>query len=189
MSNRRLEIISPTLVETAYKTLGKAQTGADGPFSLAFATTGDSIVSSYYANNEYYLYENSYYNGHRTMSILKKIPRATYRKLYMEIEIFRGSSNLDACWSVTFNSTGILTGSNAGNFQGTNFKTLYLANNSWTVEQINQQSGITINCTEVGKLSRQTVEIDISDITEDFWICTYMNYDYANIYNLYLDVV
>ena len=94
-----------------------------------------------------------------------KIKGGKYKKLYMECEVLSYSGSWYQAVVVltptkTVSSDAIPTGA---------IKTIYLASADKTVEQINSQTGVVINSTNNLLLSAQTVEVDISNITQDFY--------------------
>lgn len=190
MAANRLYIISPERIEKVIQsnpnasTLWKYRYSEANPMAPAL-----EINTSFIFNNEYCFYHPQEYTN-RCIAFLTKIPRGQYKRLYLDIEIFQyPDSSQYNMYSIFLNSTGIVTGTYAGNFEGTNFKRLVLTDSNWTVEQINAQEGIVIDSTDNHNLSRQTVIIDISDIPEDCWVCTHQCQTGYRIYSMYVDVL
>ena len=189
MAITRLQIIRPETIEKAYACGGYGMgSNYNACYSTAYVSTGDSIRTTQYENNEYF-FRDLPHHGNRTMAFLTKIPGGAYRKLYADMSVDQESAQLEYNrWSITLNSTGILTGEYDGNYQGTNFKKFVLVHADWTPAQINSQQDIIINSTDQRNLARQTIVMNIGDISSDFWICTHMCQAGARIWNLYADV-
>lgn len=98
--------------------------------------------------------------------IYKIIKGGTYKKLYVNVQVTsygtalpRASLTLSTVMS--FASSGV---------PSTNIKEIILVDTSKTPTQINSQEGVVINSTNSGLLSAQVVEVDVSDIDEDFYV-------------------
>ena len=112
------------------------------------------------------IYRSGYEIG--TIFFFGKIPKNLYTKLYVECEVTSYSSG----WKyVAINITsGFSLDSNC--VPVSPIKCIKLASESMTPADINNQSGVVIHSTDSLLLSAQTVEIDISDVTDDFYIST-----------------
>ena len=102
--------------------------------------------------------------------ITTKIPGGLYKTLHFECMV---TQLLDTKWR---NATiQILPSVNIGSYgQADNpIKSVILADVVWTVEQINGQTGVVINSTANNTLSAQTVEVDVSTISSDFYVGFY----------------
>lgn len=99
--------------------------------------------------------------------VCNKIPTGKYSKLYVYVEVTASSSgsfqhaNIMITSSLTFDQYGR---------PNNTIKDVILASNSNTSEEINAQTGVTINSTDPLLLSAQVVEVDISGISQDFYV-------------------
>lgn len=80
-----------------------------------------------------------------------------------------------------------LSGSTAGSVSGNILKTVTLSDYTSTTAAINSQQGVTINSTNVKALDYQTVEIDLSDITDACYLVLYGTYTYFYLYSIYAE--
>jgi hypothetical protein len=96
-----------------------------------------------------------------------KIPHGIYSKLYVYAQVTASSSGsyirAKMCLSSALSFTSSGTPDNV-------LKTITLVDASMTSSDINAQTGVTINSTDPALLSAQVVEVDISDLTQDFYI-------------------
>ena len=107
--------------------------------------------------------------GYRVGCLLfgEKILGGVYNKLYFECMVTSGGTGnyhearIDITSDLAMSSGGIPTNI---------LKEVVLVSDSMTSEQINAQSGVVINSTDNLLLSAQTVEIDISSISTDFYV-------------------
>lgn len=93
------------------------------------------------------------------------IPHGKYKKLYVDCEVLAyGNGYKEAAMYLCSNKTL------DQNIQPTNaLKAVTLVSQSMTSDDINRQPGVVINSTDPLLLSQQTVEIDISNISTDFY--------------------
>lgn len=118
------------------------------------------------------------------MQIPIKIPGSTYSKLSVYVQVTSYGSGWPQAHIVLTNTLGI---NNDGTISSGLLKSITLVNSGTSDSAINSQTGVVIN--SVNKLlSAQVVEVDISNIDEDFYI-GFWNCD-RNIYirSIYLDV-
>lgn len=108
-------------------------------------------------------FRNGY--GVTTNIIITKISAGTYKKLYVKTRVWVYGSGWQQ--AKIFLSRSIAM---SGNQPSTAFKTVILASQDYTPEQINAQTGVVINSTVNNQLAYQTVEIDISGVNEDFYV-------------------
>lgn len=94
-----------------------------------------------------------------------KIKGGKYKKLYMECEVLSYSGSYYQAVVVLTSNKNVSSDAVPSDV----IKTVYLASAYKTVEQINNQEGVVINSTNNLLLSAQTVEVDISNITQDFY--------------------
>lgn len=125
-------------------------------------------------------FRNGY--GVTTNIILKKISAGAYRKLYVKAKVWMYGSGWRQAKVFLARSVAM-----SGNQPSTAFKTIVLASQDYTSAQINAQTGVVINSTSNNELAYQTVEIDISDVNEDFYV-GFWNCDlYMYITDIYLE--
>lgn len=111
--------------------------------------------------------------GIGTIYFLNKIPHGFYKKLFVECEITAdGTSYINS--RIILANTDMILDENL--MPENRIKEIFLVASNKTVEEINNQDGVTINSTDNLLLDAQTVEIDVSDINEDYYI-TVMNCD------------
>lgn len=108
-------------------------------------------------------YRNGY--GVTTNIILTKIGAGLYKKLCFKTRVWVYGSGWQQAKVFLARSVEM-----SGNQPTTAFKTVVLASQDYTPEQINTQAGVVINSTANNQLAYQTVEIDISDVNEDFYV-------------------
>ena len=108
-------------------------------------------------------FRNGY--GVTTNIIITKISAGLYRKLYVKAQVWVYGAGWQQAKVFLSRSVAM-----SGNQPSTAFKTVVLASQDYTPEQINAQAGVVINSTANNQLAYQTVEIDISDVNEDFYI-------------------
>ena len=166
-STTKLWIFNPSEAD-AIK-VASAQTGAYIPYITQIKNASASGYPNMYGNTNF---------GGTTLNVIQrggieigavtipiKVPHGIYDKLYANVQVVAdGTSWLQA---------GIMLVSQIsfdGNGKQTDvLKEVTLVNNSKTSEWINSQSGVTINSTNPTLLSAQTVEVDISGLTSDFY--------------------
>lgn len=120
--------------------------------------------------------------GVTTNIILKKISAGSYRKLYVKARVWVYGSGWQQAKVFLARSVAM-----SNNRPTTDFKTVILASQDYTSAQINAQTGVVINSTSNNELAYQTVEIDISDVNEDFYV-GFWNCDlYMYITDIYLE--
>ena len=107
--------------------------------------------------------------GYRVGCLLfgEKILGGVYNKLYFECMVTSGGTG--SYHEARIDITSDL-GMSSGGIPTNILKEVVLASDSMTSAQINAQSGVVINSTDNLLLSAQTVEIDISDISTDFYV-------------------
>lgn len=103
--------------------------------------------------------------GVTTNIIITKISAGLYRKLYIKARVWVYGPGWQHAKVFLARSVAM-----SGNQPSTAFKTVVLASQDYTSEQINAQAGVVINSTANNQLAYQTVEIDISDVNEDFYV-------------------
>lgn len=112
-------------------------------------------------------------NGIGTFYFLNKIYHGFYKKLYIECELTADGTGYINSRVILANTNMIL---DENGMPRDRLKTVFLVSDTMTPEEINNQEGVTINSTDNRLLSAQTVEIDVSDITDDYYV-TVMNCD------------
>ena len=98
-----------------------------------------------------------------------KVP-AGYSRLFLDVYSTgrSGTYNTSTVW---FRSGYGVTGYYGGNYAGSNVRdAVTLTRYSGTADQTNSQAGVVISVTSMYTVPRQIVEVDISGITEDFYI-------------------
>ena len=149
-----------------------------GPASNVLAEKNNSPGINYY----HYQYDGTTPSSYRvdidsygnTTGMFNVFVPSRYRKLYFDVE----ATGQGSPWGPTYyNISGIylrdaygINGYYNNSFTGAALKSVYLCYAAWTAEQINAQTGVVINSTSPYSLTRQIVEIDISDIDEDIWV-------------------
>lgn len=108
-------------------------------------------------------FRNGY--GVTTDIIITKISAGVYRKLYVKARVWVYGSGWQQAKVFLARSVAM-----SNNQPSTAFKTVVLASQDYTSEQINAQAGVVINSTVNNQLDYQTVEIDISGVNEDFYV-------------------
>jgi hypothetical protein len=94
-----------------------------------------------------------------------KIPHGVYSKLYVECQVTAdGTGWLQARLALTSNLNFTYDAAPASILKG-----IILVSDSSTSADINAQTGVVINSTDPLLLSAQTVEVDVSDISSDFY--------------------
>ena len=114
--------------------------------------------------NDIYTFGRDYYQVCSTTNAVK-IPHGKYKKLICDVQVVNdGSSykhaNLFFVNSLTFDEYGRPVSP---------LKDVILVSADKTSAEINAQTGVTIDSTTPTALARQTVEVDISDLQEDFY--------------------
>ena len=128
------------------------------------------------------VHRSGYYTGGFEFST--RIQAGAFSKLYIDTKITQYGPGWRQAKVYLSTKYGLASG---GDSVGGVIKTVWLATQDMTPEQINSQEGVVINSTGSYSLSRQTVEIDISSISDDFFI-GFFNCD-LNIwvYNIYVE--
>lgn len=119
----------------------------------------------------------------RAVYVFSKIPSFA-KKLCIAIEIVDYSSQYWRGAQVGRKANNTLPAS--GGWDAT--RLAFFTNSDTTAESINEQSGVTINSTSNVNLSKQTVEIDISDINEDFYPFIQTQNQVMYLYSIYYTV-
>jgi hypothetical protein len=145
---------------------------------------GGYFYPCYFTNDTYYCWIAA--EDNMTVSFITKIPGGRYNKLYIDMSSEQRRENWNMC-NLQLSTSGILTGYYSGNFQGY-FKGYTLVNRRVTAEDINSQEGIIINSSSSARLDRQTVIVDISGISDDFYVGFHVCQNNTYIYNMYVDV-
>lgn len=99
----------------------------------------------------------AYYDGY--ISFAEPVP-AGARKLFVQIRYDEQSSNYSRMGRLVIGTE----------FNGGTVKSIYFVNSNMTIEEINNQTGVTINSTNNKSLAMQVVEIDISDLHYDIYL-------------------
>ena len=102
---------------------------------------------------------NSTYSGY--ISFAEPVP-AEARKLFVQIGYQEQSSS--------YGRHGRLEIGSVFDVGNTLLKTVFFVNSNMTTDDINSQSGVTINSTNNKSLTMQVVEIDISDLTDGVYL-------------------
>lgn len=109
-----------------------------------------------------------YRTGYQVGAVIfpKLVKSGTYKKLYVNVQVtYYGTgyprASLTLSRAMGFSSGGTPTGI---------IKEIILVDTSKTPAQINSQTGVAINSTDSGLLSAQVVEVDVSEINEDFYV-------------------
>ena len=113
----------------------------------------------------------------------QKIKAGDYSKIYADVEVTQYGTGWRQC-KLYLSSTFALQNSGDG---GSIIKTVWLATQDLTSEQINAQAGVIINSTSQYSLSRQVVEIDISSVNTDFYVGFFNCDENIWVYSLYLE--
>lgn len=174
--------------------------GGDQPFyilksddlSAAYnaANKQSSMIGNYVAKTQNNQATPSFQNGYITRigyevggwKHITKIKAGDYTKLCVDVTCSQYGTGwrnvyLCLCSSLNLQTNGQLPDQ---------IRSVYLAGQAMTAEQINAQSGVTINSTNQYALERQIVELDISEVTTDFYV-GFWNCDmYVSVYNIYL---
>ena len=133
-------------------------------FKMSLGVTYTSMPKIFNLNNVYY-FGRDYY---KIASIINpiKVESGKYKKLVCDVQVINdGSSDKQAkiFFTDTFSFDEVARPLN-------NLKEIVLVSKDKTSEEINNQSGVVINSTTPTELARQTVEINIEDLTDDFYI-------------------
>lgn len=100
-----------------------------------------------------------------------KIPAGVYSKLFVRITVQSGYANSYTNCAIILTPDPMPASSVAGSNE---LKRIWLANPQWTPEQIMEQEGAIITgATSDRKIPPQIVEIDISDISQDFYFAMF----------------
>jgi hypothetical protein len=118
-------------------------------------------------NDQAVIYREGYDIG--TIFFLQKIPKNIYTKLYVECEVLTYGI-AEWIWAAIYATSDFSL--NANDMPESILKTAILTASSKTSSEINNQPGVVINSVDNLLLDAQTVEIDISEITEDFYIAS-----------------
>lgn len=148
--------------------------------------SGSQDVKTYLSGDQYWF--GYTYSGNVNAAICHCIRASqnNYKTLYIDcdrISSRQGSYNTAAFYF----STGCrVSGIYRGNiYNGTTLKSISLTEYNWTVDQINAQAGVKINAVNNYNLPRQTIEIDISEISQDFYVCFHSCDGAIGIYNMW----
>lgn len=126
-------------------------------------------------------YRNGY--GVTVNIILTQISAGMYKKLCIKARVWEYGSGWQQAKLFLSRSVEM-----SGNQPTTAFKTIVLASQDYTPAQINAQTGVVIHSEANNALAYQLVEIDISDVNEDFYV-GFWNCDlYMYITDIYLEV-
>lgn len=99
------------------------------------------------------------------LTFLSKISQGKYSKIYIRLCVENADSSSRSYLGIS--ETG---GTNNDGWGASGLKTVYFTDSRMTTAEINAQSGVNINSSSNITLSEQLVEIDISDISTDFFI-------------------
>ena len=128
-----------------------------------FSKQGGNDYSFTTRNGQQVVTKPGSYSG--TYCFQVQVP-ASATTLYIDIELGAFSSQYSKTTAISRKSDNSVTESGARS--GTLL--CWIAQSNWTVAEINGQTGVTINSTQNDRLSRQTVQIDVSDINEAFYV-------------------
>jgi hypothetical protein len=188
----RFYIIDPNVMDTVYNAQTNYPYKLYSPFDIVLYT--DSSVASGGYDRVYHLYNKTHSNvtekvisrnGFNMVSgrCLSKIKAGVYSKLYATVSVSSGyaSNYMQAHIILCTNPVG----TRPNEFNGT-LKDISLVNNNMTDNAINTQPGVIISSSNK-TLERQTVEIDISNVTSDFYVCIWDCDRTVNYRSLYLE--
>ena len=113
-----------------------------------------------------------------------KIPHGVYSKLYMNCEVLADSSNTYRHAEIWLSPDGSL---DQYSRPSASLKTVVLVSEDMTAAQINAQTGVTITSTDPLVLATQTVEVDISGISQDFYFAFWNCNRVVQIRSIYLE--
>ena len=128
----------------------------------------------------YHVYNNQ---GSNTCSMFNIAVPKEYNYLCFDIESTGRSGQYNLLTLYIRDAFGV-TGQLGGNFAGNNLKTVSFCNYGATVEDINNQQGVTINTSNIYQLGRQTVIVDVSDIDTDMYLGFHQCDNRATIYSI-----
>ena len=115
-------------------------------------------------NSEYFVFQRSSY-GIATTYFSNLIESGKYKKLVCDVEVVAGEGSYKHADIVLTSELTTDAYSRPTNI----IKDIILCSVDKTSAEINEQTGVTINSTTPTELARQIIEIDISDIDEDFY--------------------
>lgn len=115
-------------------------------------------------NSEYYVFQRSDY-GIATTYYSNLIEAGKYNKLICDVEVVPASGSYKHADIVLTSELTIDSVSRPTNI----IKDFILCSADKTSEEINEQTGLVINSVTPTELTRQIIEIDISDINENFY--------------------
>lgn len=121
-----------------------------------------------------------------TCSMINAPVPAGYKKLYIDI-YSSGTSGAYNLSTMYLRSAYGVTGYYGGNFAGTNLKTVGFCSYSQTYDQLAAQTGVSGFPSGSGKaysLSRRTITVDISGITQDMYIGWHRCDNQTTIYSI-----
>lgn len=119
-------------------------------------------------NDDYALYFTQGYN--KNVGFLQKIP-SKCKRIEVLVEVPDGRTYEYNMTQIKLVGNPIPNGIYGG--WSPTYKTVHITAYDKTEEFINSQSGVTINSTNRYRLSKQTVVIDTSEITDDFYVAIY----------------
>lgn len=112
-----------------------------------------------------------------------KIPHGVYSTLYVNCEVIAYNNGYQHA-EIWLSPDGSL---DAYCRPGTSLKTVTLVDKDKTAAEINAQTGVVITSTDPLLLSAQTVEIDISNISQDFYFAFWNCDRTVQIRSIYLE--
>lgn len=159
-------IIDPDVLEDLGSVLSNYNFGTPLAYIYKTNTSFDSSVlpKIILINSDYYAFQRSDF-GIATTYFSNLIVGGKYNKLICDVEVVDGSGSYKHADIVLTSELTVDSVSRPTNI----IKDYILCSADKTSEEINEQTGIVINSVTPTELTRQIIEIDISDINEDFY--------------------
>lgn len=160
---------------------------SDGDLARHFAACvsrnqGGNTSYSHYVESDNSVKRVGYFTG--GIGFLTKIPHGLYNKLYIQLKTTQYGTGWRQVWVRLCNTPQLATG---GDTAGTTYKMFYISSQDRTAAQINEQAGITINVSSQYECPKQTIEINISDMTNDCYLMIFNCDMNLWLYNIYLE--
>lgn len=159
-------ILDPDVLEDLGSVISHYNFGTPLPYLYTTNASFDSSVlpKVILINSEYYAFQRSDY-GISTTYFSNLIESGKYNKLICDVEVVAGEGSYKHADIVLTSELTTDAYSRPTNI----IKDIILCSADKTSEEINEQTGVVINSITPTALTRQLVEIDISDINNDFY--------------------
>lgn len=109
---------------------------------------------------------------------------ARFNRLLVDVDADGSRGNYNTSSICLVDSYGLKGVYYTNEFTGTVLRRCRFTQYGWSVEEMNNQEGVTMHTDSPWTLTRQTVEIDISDLHQDLWVGFHRCDCEVNIYSI-----